>query len=105
MEDTLAFPCSEWAGKLVSFHPADLSPSDREALTAHVASCHLCAAVLHEYRAIDEHLHQALSTEPPSNFSVQLLPDRDTLSAEWEDIDGKLTERWTAFELKGGKLI
>lgn len=46
-------PCREWMDKLAAAHSDDLSPSERDALNQHVATCDVCATVRDEYRSMD----------------------------------------------------
>ncbi len=64
MNHLLYTPCVEWQEKLAATHPDDLSPSHREALERHVASCPACAAVRAEYLAIDALLLAGEDLEP-----------------------------------------
>lgn len=77
MRDPMFSPCPDWADKLAAFHSNDLSPSDREALNVHVASCEACTAVLHEYHEMDERIHRVLRVNPLPAFSPQLLQIRE----------------------------
>src|SRR5438067_2791414 len=77
MKDTMFSPCPEWADKLAAYHSHNLSPSDRDAITNHLASCEACTAVLWQYREMDEHIHRMLSANPLPDFSPQLLPTRE----------------------------
>ena len=73
MSDTEFVPCPEWAEKLADLHSHNLSPSNRAALEAHLASCQACAAVLLEYQKMDERIHQALSVKHLPSFTPELL--------------------------------
>jgi len=53
-------PCAEWEEKLAAIYPGDLSPSEREDLNAHVASCPACEAILAEYHEMDTLIRDAL---------------------------------------------
>jgi DNA-directed RNA polymerase specialized sigma24 family protein len=64
MNHLLYTPCVEWKEKLAATHPDDLSPSHRQALERHVASCPACAAVRTEYQAIDALLLGEEDIEP-----------------------------------------
>ncbi len=46
MEDNRLAPCVNWQEKLATLHPNALSPIDRAALNAHIASCPGCATAL-----------------------------------------------------------
>ncbi len=76
MNHLLYTPCIEWQEKLAATHPDDLSPSHREALERHVASCPACAAVRAEYQAIDALLLAGEDLEPLPVLSTQLLQPR-----------------------------
>jgi len=76
MNHLLYTPCVEWQEKLAATHPDDLSPSHREALERHVASCPACAAVRAEYQAIDALLLGEEDIEPLPVLSTQLLQPR-----------------------------
>jgi hypothetical protein len=52
MEDSILVPCVAWQEKLAALHRADLSPTERKALEAHVASCSACATTLTDYKKI-----------------------------------------------------
>jgi glycosyltransferase involved in cell wall biosynthesis len=86
-------PCPEWAEKLAAFYSGDLTPSDQEALDAHIASCQTCAAVLADYHNMDECIHRALSAQPLPSFTPQLLqPD---LAPALEKSQGRISSRET----------
>src|SRR5262252_8202158 len=53
MNRLLYTPCAEWEEHLAATHPDDLSPSQRQALERHAASCTACAAVRAENQEID----------------------------------------------------
>ena len=57
---TTAPACAQWAERL-ALRPEDLSPADREALEAHVASCLACQAVREAYSVMAGHI-QGLSS-------------------------------------------
>jgi DNA-directed RNA polymerase specialized sigma24 family protein len=76
MNHLLYTPCVEWQEKLAATHPDDLSPSHRQALERHVASCPACAAVRAEYQEIDALLLGAEDLEPLPVLSTQLLQPR-----------------------------
>ena len=46
-------PCAQWEEQLAATHPDNLSPSQRQALERHAASCTACAAVRAENQEID----------------------------------------------------
>ncbi len=48
---TKLLPCADWAEKLAQ-KPEDLSPADREALQAHLATCPACAQTLNDYQML-----------------------------------------------------
>lgn len=50
---TMLVPCREWADKLAANYHDDLSPAERAALNAHIATCKACTTVRDEYRAMD----------------------------------------------------
>src|SRR5579863_10079191 len=60
-------PCVAWAEKLALRHE-DLSPSDRDALEAHVRTCAACETTQADYRLLDARLR---ALPPPS---MQPLP-------------------------------
>lgn len=57
-------PCEMWAERLAATERGDLSPSEQQALQAHVASCPACAAVLADYRAMDSGILALPAVEP-----------------------------------------
>lgn len=71
-------PCRAWRLKLAAAHPADLEPSERAALEAHLATCAACAAVYATYARMDA--------------AVQGLPT----PAPLEDLPPKLLALWAA---------
>ncbi len=48
---TKLLPCADWAEKLAR-KPEDLSPADRQALQAHLATCPACAQTLNDYQML-----------------------------------------------------
>lgn len=52
-------PCPEWADALAARVPEDLSPSQREALARHLASCQRCAQASTDYDALTERVRAA----------------------------------------------
>lgn len=69
MSNATPVPCTRWAEKLAGTHPGDLSPSDRAALNAHLATCPGCATVFADYRAMDAHILNLPAVEPLSGLS------------------------------------
>lgn len=57
---TTAPACAQWAERL-ALHPEDLSPTDREAIEAHVASCLACQAVREAHGVMADQI-QALAS-------------------------------------------
>lgn len=76
--------CLQWEKKLADFHAHRLSPVHQAALEAHLASCRTCAAVLLEYRRMDEQIRQALVVQPLPKFTTDLLLDQQQGSQEQE---------------------
>ena len=68
--------CEMWAEKLAARRPEDLSPAERVALNAHVASCPHCAAIGQDYDLLTKHV-RALRTP-----AVRLSPP-DPAYAPW----------------------
>jgi pimeloyl-ACP methyl ester carboxylesterase len=52
-------PCPEWADILAARMPEDLSPSQRDALTRHLASCQRCAQASQDYDALTVRIRSA----------------------------------------------
>ena len=75
MKKTGMNPCPLWAHKLAVVHPDDLSADERAKLTAHIASCPACAAVLSIYHQNDARI---LSLPPirPLSLDPEQLPSR-----------------------------
>src|SRR5712691_9029071 len=91
MNSPLLFPCHNWAEKLAIAHSTELSSADRAALDAHIASCLACKAVLEEYQALDERLHQALHGQQFLQISSELLhlEDKGVVEEEPEAAKGR----------------
>lgn len=68
--------CEMWAEKLAARQPEDLSPAERAALNAHVASCPRCSAIRQDYDLLTRRIH-ALCTPV-----VKLSPP-DPAHAPW----------------------
>jgi hypothetical protein len=64
-------PCEEWAPKLAALHADDLSPADRAALEAHLASCPACTAALADYQWLAEQVRTL-----PNRAAQQELPPK-----------------------------
>jgi hypothetical protein len=82
MKDPMFQACKDWAEKLASTHPDDLSPTEWAELEDHVMHCPVCAAVRAEYRLMDEHIHNyqasvALSIPPSLSPIPGRLVDND----------------------------
>ena len=73
MNDPIFSSCPAWAEKLAIFQSKEFSSSERNALDAHIASCSNCKAVLDNYLALDERLHEALSVRRPLQVTAELL--------------------------------
>ena len=71
-------PCLEWAEKLAGIHPDDLSPCEREALNAHIASCSACTLVRSQY----EKVATLIRNLPAEDVSTDLPPE---LLRLWEE--------------------
>lgn len=72
------FPCAAWAEKL-AFKPADLSPDERAALQAHLATCPGCAATYADYQMLIARLRAlprpAARALPPLASEIATVPD------------------------------
>ena len=66
-------PCSEWRVALAATHPADLTPEQRAALEAHLATCPACAAVYAHYQQLDTHIHHLPAPAPLEGLPPKLL--------------------------------
>jgi outer membrane protein assembly factor BamB len=73
-------PCAAWAEKLALLHPDDLSPAERAAQEAHIASCPACSFVSAQYAEI-----AALLRELPASDVPEEVPPR--LVGLWEEED------------------
>ncbi len=73
MKQPILTPCPSWAEKLAATHPNDLSPSEREALQAHIASCPTCASIRTEYEAMGTYLGQLPAVAPRPGLPPGLL--------------------------------
>jgi hypothetical protein len=71
-------PCAEWAAKL-AFKPTDLSPDERAALQAHLATCPGCAATHADYQMLIARLRAlprpAARALPPLASQIVTVPD------------------------------
>ena len=65
MNTPMPVPCPQWEKHLAALHPDDLSLVERKALADHCVGCPACAAVLADYRRLQELTHQVLIFEPP----------------------------------------
>jgi serine/threonine protein kinase len=65
MNTPMPVPCPQWENQLAALHPDDLSSTERKALAAHTAVCPACAAVLADYRRLQELARQVLIFPPP----------------------------------------
>ena len=65
-------PCSDWVQKLSARHPDDLSPSDRIALTEHLALCQACSKVHTAYQTMEAGIRSLLMSKPEPMLSYQL---------------------------------
>lgn len=81
MKPLLPRPCAHWA-ELLDARPEHLSPAERAALDAHIATCPACAAV----RADNQHMDARLRSLPDP-APLPDLPPR--LLALWEEEDRK----------------
>src|SRR5450759_5793925 len=93
-------PCPEWAEKLVDLHAHRLSSSDQTALEAHLESCQSCAAVLLEYRKMDERIHQGLNINPLPTFTPDLLRKQREVSQPQETFMDEQLARQVLHEYK-----
>ncbi|HLV98492.1 MAG TPA: zf-HC2 domain-containing protein [Ktedonobacterales bacterium] len=66
-------PCPAWAELLTATHPDDLSPSQQDALEAHLATCPACAAVRADYLRLDGYIQRLPTSRPLPAFPPQLL--------------------------------
>src|SRR6266571_2930422 len=73
MNNATLTPCPEWAEKLAGTHPDDLSPSDREALNAHVASCSACTLVRSQYDEVAMLIRNLPADDVPTDLPPELL--------------------------------
>src|SRR5690348_15545199 len=73
-------PCTEWAERLAARHPEDISPTDRIALNAHIASCEACAAVYAAYRGMEINVCTLPTTSLPClPYDRLWRPERSTM--------------------------
>jgi outer membrane protein assembly factor BamB len=79
-------PCAAWAEKLALLHPDDLSPAERAAQEAHVASCPACSSVSTQYAEI-----AALLRDLPAGDVPEEVPPR--LVGLWEEEDKRQQAR------------
>src|SRR6266852_2239290 len=66
-------PCPEWEKQLAALHPDDLTPNERAALEAHVATCLPCATTLAEYQRLTKLMREALIMLPPQQAKASSL--------------------------------
>lgn len=64
-------PCTNWVQKLSARHPDDLSPSDRIALTEHLALCQSCSKVHTAYQTMEAGIRSLLMSKPEPMLSYQ----------------------------------
>lgn len=81
MTNPLPKPCARWAD-LLAAHPDSLSPAERRALDAHVASCRACAAVRADYQRMDARIRSLPDPRirpdlPPWLLALQAAGTRD----------------------------
>lgn len=89
------FPCAEWAEKLAC-KPADLSPEERAALQAHVATCPGCAATYDDYQMLMARL-RALP-RPAARALPLLASEIVTVQDDQAEANGR-------YDGAGGKLL
>lgn len=66
-------PCTDWAEKLTAIHPDDLSPTDHQALKAHLAVCPACNQVYTAYRSLQKSFRTLSEAASIPAFSYQPL--------------------------------
>lgn len=79
MKPLLPRPCAHWA-ELLDAHPEHLSPAERVALDAHIATCPACAAVRADNQHMDAHIRGLPDPTPLPGLPLRLL-------ALWEEED------------------
>jgi len=79
-------PCPKWAKKLAALHPEDLSTTEREQLSKHLARCARCAAVLNDYHAMDTLIRNSLIIERPLQlreiFAAEKEPTTESIRSQ-----------------------
>src|SRR5262245_54436164 len=87
MSNVRPSPCPEWKAVLPLTHPADLSPEQRAALEAHLASCSACAAARADYGRLDQAIQRVPTSRPLPAFPAELkyLPGEQYSSAPPRD--------------------
>lgn len=79
MRPLLPGPCAHWA-ELLDAHPEHLSPAERAALDAHIATCPACAAVFEDNQYMDARIRSLPDPAPLPGLPPGLL-------ALWEEED------------------
>ncbi len=72
MTRPLLNPCPRWAEALAA-QPGDLSPAERAALAAHVATCPACFAVQADYQQMDVSIHSLAGPKRITGLPPRLL--------------------------------
>jgi DNA-directed RNA polymerase specialized sigma24 family protein len=70
---SMPLPCNDWVERLAIAHLSALSPTEVEALYAHIASCGACAAVKREYDEIDRLIGNVTCTKALPGLPPMLL--------------------------------
>ncbi|HJT56318.1 MAG TPA: NB-ARC domain-containing protein [Ktedonobacteraceae bacterium] len=79
MSEMRLIPCSRWMKKLAALHPDDLTPTEWEQLNSHVTRCARCAAVLHDYEAMDILIRASLIKRPMQPSNTMASWDKQTV--------------------------
>lgn len=73
MSNSKPSPCPDWERWLPLTHPADLSPEQRDALEAHLATCSACAVVRADYQRMDARIRAWPSGRPREGLPPALV--------------------------------
>jgi hypothetical protein len=84
MKHTLRKPCSQWAEKLTTLHPDDLSPTQQQALHEHMQTCIACSTAYNNYQMLRERLLALPPVEALSRAKIQeiLTKQQDILEEQ-----------------------
>ena len=72
-------PCSFSEHRIAAYVDGTLSAREHERVSAHVATCVRCAALLDEFRVVDALLLMARTLEPAPNFTFRIMAEIRTL--------------------------